>query len=188
MEFMPPRVAFRIVAFAQALNIFLTLPAWADTLFKPEGACSRSFIYRNRTYAVDSSRKLDGEGLRPVIKKNAQSEDLLNNYQTSLKSQRWTAYTGSLGLVMAAGGSIYANTLKNPIAQRDTRNMLLFPGLFLAVGSYVYGQLAIRNNEKTLEKAVDTYNDSAPTTEKIRVGLAPLSNDTGGEIKTQVPF
>ena len=171
----------------------------AEALFKADGSCSRSFIYRNRTYPLDSSRKLDGEGLRQLFTpehartardggKFSQAETLLNDYQAQLRASNWPAYVGTLGIVAAIGGSIYANTLTTPLGQRDTRYTFILSGLFLVVSSYAYGQIAIVQKEKTLEKAVDTYNDAVPNVDRIRVDLGPVSTGTGGEIKTEVPF
>lgn len=131
---------------------------------------------------------MDAEGMRFVLKKNSQSEQMLNDYQSKLKTSYIPAYTASLGIAMAIGGPLYASTLQSPLGQRDTRALLLFPGIFLAVASYAYAQYAIKVKEKTLEKAVEAYNDSAPAIDKVRVGLTPVSTGTGGEIKTQVPF
>lgn len=171
----------------------------AEALFKADGSCSRSFIYRNRTYPLDSSRKLDGEGLRQLFTperaktardgaKFSQAEVMLNDYQSRLKSSNWPAYLGTAGLVATIGGSIYANTLTTPLGQRDTRYTFILSGLFMVVSSYAYGQFALVQTEKTLEKAVDTYNDAVPNVDRIRVDLGPASTGTGGEIKTQVPF
>lgn len=160
----------------------------AEPLFKGDGACTRSFVYRNRTYPLDSSRKLDGEGLRTVVKTVSQSETLLNDYQTRLKSSSVPAYTATFGIAAAIGGSIYSNSIESNLGRRDTKYAFLLSGLFLTVASYAYGQFAIVQKEKVLEKAVNTYNDSVPEVERIRVDVAPLSDGSGGEIKTQVPF
>ncbi|MBI2606311.1 MAG: hypothetical protein HYW49_09555 [Deltaproteobacteria bacterium] len=169
---------------------FGALTASADTLLKPEGNCARSYIYRSRTYPVDSSRKLDGEGLRPVLRKNADSETLLNSYQTGLKTTRVPAYFGTLGLVALIGGPIYAAALdeNHPVGKHDIRRVALLGGVGVLVGSYFFGKYVIHNNEKNLEKAVQTYNDSASGMEKIQVGFTPLSTGDGGQIKTIVPF
>lgn len=162
--------------------------ALADTLFKPDGTCARSFVYRNRTYPVDSSRKLDGEGLRFLLKKQGQAEAMLNSYQSRLKSSRIPAYTGTLGLILAVGGPMYAGTLDTPLGQRDTRTIFVASGIALALGSYIYGQWAFKSKENILENAVNSYNDSVPEPEQIRVELTPLPTGSGGEIKTQVPL
>lgn len=145
-------------------------------------------MYRNRTYPLDSSRKLDGEGLRNVFKPVPQAEAMLNDYQSRLRSSSIPAYTATLGIAMAIGGPIYANSRETYLGQRDTRYAFLLSGLFLVVASYAYGQFAIVQKEKTLEKAVDTYNDSVPDQERIRVDLRPVTDGTGGEIRTLVPF
>lgn len=162
--------------------------AWADALFRPDSSCTRSFIYRNRTYPVDSSRKLDGEGLRFLLKKQGQAEQLLNDYQGKLKSSFIPGYVSTLGFASIIGGTIYSGAISSPLGQRDTRYAFLFTGIFLVVAGYAYGQYAIKDKEKTLEKAVESYNDAVPAPDRIRVELTPLPTGTGGEIKTQVPF
>lgn len=165
-----------------------SISASADSLFKPDNSCTRSFIYRNRSYPVDSSRKLDAEGLRFLLKKNPDAETLLNSYQNQLNASLIPAYTGALGIAMAVGGPLYAATLHSPLGQRDTRNVFLYSGIFMVAASYLYGQWAVSHKEKTLEKAVETYNDAVPEPERIRVELTPLPSGNGGEIKTQIPF
>ncbi len=159
----------------------------ADGLFNPDSTCSRSFIFQNKTYPVDSNRKQDGEGLRFVLKKNSQSEAMLNDYQGQLKSATLPAYIGTLGLAMAISGRFLAGT-KNDPGRRDTTYALVYPGILLAVSSYIYAQLGIKSKESVLEDAVNNYNTTASEKEKIRVDLLPLPTGDGGEIKTQVPF
>ncbi len=160
----------------------------ADSLFKPDGTCARSFIYRNRSYPVDSSRKLDGEGMRFVLKKSSQAETLLNDYQSRLKSSFAPAYVSTAGILIAITGPLYASSLKLGQDQKWTRLGTIIGGVFLAVGGYAYGQYALNQKEKTLEKAVETYNDAVPEPERVRIDLMPLPTGSGGEIKTQVPF
>ncbi len=113
---------------------------------------------------------------------------MLNDYQSRLKTSFIPAYIGSFGLALAIGGSLYAGTKGNPLGNRDTRNAFLFSGLFLAFGGYGYGHFIAKEKEKTLEKAIENYNDAVPEPERIRVDLMPLPSGTGGEIKTSVPF
>lgn len=126
--------------------------------------------------------------MRFILKSQTHSEVLLNDYQSRLKASYLPAYIGTAGLALAIGGPLYAGTISNPLGQRDTRNVTIFAGLFLAIAGYGYGQYALKEKEKTLEKAINTYNDAVPEPERIRVDLLPVSNGTGGEIKTQVPF
>lgn len=130
---------------------------------------------------------MDGEGLRMVLKNNSQSEAMLNDYQSQLKSATLPAYLGTLGLALAISGRFYAGTLNDP-GRRDTQMLMVYPGLALAIGSYIYAQLNIKKKENILEDAVNKYNAAAPEKERIRVDLLPLPTGDGGEIKTQVPF
>lgn len=157
-------------------------------LFQPDFSCTRSYIYHNRAHQVDSGRKQDGEGLRPLFTKNQQSLSLLNTYQNQAKKNYWPAWTASFGAGLLVGGNIYANSLSSPVGQSDTRLLFVSAGVFFIVSSLLYGQFAVKAREKTLQSAIDHYNDSAPQTEKIKVFLTPVVTGTGGEVKTLVPF
>lgn len=113
---------------------------------------------------------------------------MLNNYQSALSASKIPAYTGSLGIALAIGGPLYASTLSSPVGKDDTRKIFLFSGITLAIGSYFFGQWALHSKEKTLEKAVDTYNDAMPEPERIRIQLTPLPTGDGGEVKTYLPL
>jgi hypothetical protein len=126
--------------------------------------------------------------MRFIFSKNNQTEAILNDYQSRLRTSNWPAYTGSLGVAMLIGGPIYANTLHTPLGQRDTRNIFIATGVTLLVGSYFYGQWSLHKRENILEKGIQTYNDSVPEPERIQVGLTPTPTGDGGTIKTIVPF
>ncbi len=179
----------KITLFILILNLCWTwsLPAHADTFFKSDNNCVRSYTYRNRSFSIDSSRKLDGEGLRKVFKQVPQSESLLNDYQSNKKISNIPAYTGTIGFLSAAIGEIYASSLTYP-GKRDTRYVTILGGLGLLFGSYIFGKLLIKKNENTLGEAVNTYNRLSIPTEQIRVSLEPMANPDGGQIKTIVPF
>ncbi len=161
-------------------------------LFKPEIYCSRSFIHKEQVYPLDSSRKQDGEGLRFLFKKNSESENLLDSYQKGRRSMGWYPYVGSLGIATVIGGSIYAGTIEGTaIEQRNIRIAFLFGGLAIAAGSYWLSKKNMASNEKTLENAIDHYNDNAPESEKIRMNVAPLvgpDGEKGAMMQTEVGF
>lgn len=123
-----------------------------------------------------------------VLKSNSQAEEMLNDYQNRLKLSRISGYVATFGLALALGGTLYSTSVHGALGNRDTRAGFLFSGLLLAVGGYGYGLFALKEKEKVLEKAIETYNDSAPEPEKIRVNLVPVPTGTGGEVKTIVPF
>ncbi|MGE4231862.1 MAG: hypothetical protein AB7F43_00900 [Bacteriovoracia bacterium] len=166
----------------------------STALFKPDINCTRSFIYKNSTYPLDSNRKQDGEGFRFLAKKNSQSEAMLNDYQKSRIFASWTAYTGTLGAITLIAGNIYSSALIDEPGKTDTRYISIGVGAFLVLGSYIIGQLSIANNEKKLMKAIDNYNNGVSDSEKIRVGLTPLGSnmvegsEKGGAIQTQMKF
>jgi hypothetical protein len=160
----------------------------STTDLKPTTNCVRSYVYRDRIYAVDSNRKLDGEGLRKVLKQNPESEMLLNQYQKNLKISKITAFTGTLGLATFIGGSIYTTQTQNAVAKKDIRKISLYGGLSVLGISYLVGKWNFYNNEKTLKKAVEKYNESVDNEYKIQVNFTPTSTYDGGQIQTIVPF
>lgn len=193
-------IVFLALAVSLQANAFAAIGAGAapanqsqtnvDTgkLFEPEAGCIRTYTYKNKTYPADSSRKTDGEGLRGVFKNNSEAERLLNDYQSNIKRLRWPSYFGGVGVASMLAGLIYSEQLQTQLGRRDTRLTMIGGGGFLVIASYLYGQYARSSNEKTLEKAVDTYNDSVGEEEKIQVNLTPLTHEAGGKIQTIVPF
>ena len=170
------------------LTIFCIQSSRADTLFKAENNCLRSYVYRNRTFPVDSSRKMDGEGLRQVLRNSPQSEIMLNEYQGNLKSSKVPAYLGTVGLLVLVGGPIYASSLDSEIGASDTRTLSILTGAGILVSSYLFGKFSIKQNEAHLESAVEKYNQSVDKNEQINVSLSPTPMGDGGQIKTIVPF
>lgn len=157
-------------------------------LFEPEAGCVRTYIYKNKTYPADSSRKADGEGLRNLLKSNPDAEIFLNKYQSNIKRLRWPAYFGGIGVASMIGGLVYSEQLQTQLGRRDTRLAMIGGGGLLILASYAYGQFARSSNEKTLEKAINLYNGSVREEEKIQVNLTPLSHEAGGKVQTIVPF
>lgn len=157
--------------------------------FSSEANCIRHYIYKGCTYAVDSSRKMDGEGLRVVLRKYSPSEEMLNTYQKNLQSSKIPAYFGTVGLLSIIIGPIYASTLdESPLGKRDTRYVTLLGGASVLLGSYFWGITNINRNEARLSSAVSDYNNAVDRSEQIQVNFTPTQSGTGGEIKTIVPF
>lgn len=157
--------------------------------FSSEANCIRHYVYKGRTYAVDSSRKMDGEGLRVVLRKYSPSEEILNTYQKNLQSTKLPAYFGTVGLLSIIIGPIYAGTLEeSPLGRRDTRYVSLLGGAGILLGSYFWGITNINRNEARLADAVNDYNKSVDRAEQIQVNFTPTQSGDGGEIKTIVPF
>ncbi|MEW6055375.1 MAG: hypothetical protein AB1540_02075 [Bdellovibrionota bacterium] len=112
----------------------------------------------------------------------------MNDYQGRLKTSLIPAYVGTFGgLLVLGGGIIYSDNVPSNVGRRDTRYAFMLSGLFLVLAGYGYGQYALKEKEKALEKAVKIYNDSVPAPERVRVTVTP-TGDGGGEIKTEVPF
>lgn len=152
------------------------------------GHCYRAYTYHGRQFSVDSNRKLDAEGLRPVLKNNSESLELLNRYQDNLYASWIPAYTGTLGILMLIGGPIYANQIASPVGQHDTRKILVYSGISVIIGGYFFGQWSIKRNERRLEKAIDAYNRTANDYDKLSVGLAPNPSEPGARVDAIIPF
>ena len=162
-------------------------------LFQSEVLCSRFYLYHNKILAVDSSRKKDGEGLRPILSKNPEAERLLSTYQANQPPPSWPAYVGTLGVLTLIGGNIAAREVfsGSRIPQRNFRLATTILGGSLAIGSYVYTQVRLHRNEKNLEKAVSVYNASVSTEDRVRIGFEPSDpseGGAGGQVKTQFQF
>lgn len=158
-------------------------------LFKPEVSCTRYYSFRSRIYPADSSRKKDGEGLRQVLKSNPDAVALLNDYQATLKSPPWPAYIGTVGIATLIAGSLAAEHLgATKVRRNNIRWAFIGAGSSVILGSYFYSYRRMKNNEKTLDRAVDTYNNTAPPEDRIRVGFEPSEVGAGAQIKTEVKF
>ncbi len=132
---------------------------------------------------------MDGEGLRVVLRKNPDSEEILNSYQHHLRTSKIPAYFGTAGLLSLIIGPIYASTLdESPLGKRDTRYISLLGGAGVLFGSYFWGIWNINKNEKRLVGAVDGYNQAIDRSEQIQVNFTPTPSGDGGQIKTIVPF
>ncbi len=186
------RMILAILVIVLSLNwgVALALETSEAVLSKSttEANCIRHYIYKGRVYPVDSSRKMDGEGLRVVFKKYNPSEELLNSYQQNLRSSKIPAYFGTVGLLSLIIGPVYASTIDNTIGKRDTRYATIFGGASVLLGSYFWGIWNINRNENRLSSSVDQYNQAVDRAEQIQVNFTPTQTGDGGQIKTIVPF
>lgn len=171
------------------LSLLFTLTlTHAQSINQILSPCNRTFLYKGRTYSLDSSRNLDAEGLRFVFKNHAPSEELLNHYQQNYKLSVIPAYISTFGILTIIGTQIYANTMEAGRAQKNVRYIFSLSGLAIALGGYFYGQKRLGNQQATLEKAVEHYNLWANEKEKIQVNFSPTPEEKGGEVRTQVSF
>lgn len=179
------------------LFLFTMAFAFSDTvyaetghdLFKPEVTCSRIFSYHGKVLALDSGRKRDAEGLRPYLNGNSQAIELLNRYQSSLKAPPWPAYIGTFGIATMIGGNIAIEQFEETRKHRAYyRWGVIALGSGILLSSYFYGQRKMRNNERNLEDAISTYNNSAKPNDRLRVMLEPSEEGVGAQLRALFPF
>jgi hypothetical protein len=160
--------------------------AWGDgDVFIPNNPCTRHFSYRGAIQDLDSGHHQDGEGLKPIIKGNAEAEHLLADYQAGTKTRAWLAYTGSAGVAIILGGIFASPHLSDTrVGQRNVRFAFTAGGVATILGSYLWGRLSLNRNEDNLKKAVDTYNKTAPSDKRISWGVDLVPGGT--QLKTEV--
>jgi len=131
--------------------------------------CERSYTYEGKTLICDSSLRQDGEGLRPVLKNTPQATTELDQYQSTRREIKTTAYVASAGILVALISLLVAKSVSsdtsNPDASDNAGNIRKFGvggGLAIAVTSFIYGFTSLRANESRLDHAVQFYNSANP--------------------------
>jgi hypothetical protein len=122
--------------------------------------CERNFQYQGKNLTCDSSLRQDGEGLRPIIKDNAQAVSELDQYQNNRRTIKTAAYVASAGILIALVALLAskADTFDGP----SIRTIGVGSGLILTAGSFIYGFSALSANESHLDRAVQYYNGANP--------------------------
>ncbi len=137
-------------------------PLGAKDTVKPFG-CRRDFQYEGKVYTVDSFNRADGEHLRPYIADIPEAVDHLNLYQENKRNVQNVAYIGTAGLLLALTGIILSKQISANHAT-SVRNILVFSGGAIMVGSAVYAVNSLISNEENLINAVKSHNMAKPQT------------------------
>jgi hypothetical protein len=145
----------------------------AKNIVKPFG-CKRDFRYEGKLYSIDSFNRADGEHLRPYVESIPEAVSLLNTYQTNKRNVQNVAYIGTAGLLLALTGILFSKQISET-NQSSVRNVLVFSGLGIMVGSAVYAVNSLINNEENLLNAVKKHNTvKSKTPIEIQFGASLL--------------
>jgi hypothetical protein len=136
-----------------------------DPIKKPPNViplgCERPFIYKGETYSADSPQAQDASTLKEFVQTVPEANSILEDYQSNRSKSKLSAYTGTVGLLMAIlAGPISKQFNSN--SQASVRTALQVGGLAIAAGGFFYSFTLLRTNEYLLPKAVDAYNQAKP--------------------------
>lgn len=123
--------------------------------------CDRPFVYRGEVYSADPPQAQDASTLREFVKSVPEADSVLAEYQTNRSKSRISAYTGTVGLLLA----ILANPISrrfSPASQESIKTALQVGGLAIAAGGFFYSFTILRTNEYLLPRAVEAYNQAKP--------------------------
>jgi hypothetical protein len=138
----------------------LKLPTTKDAFH-----CERTFLYKGQTYGCDSYVQRDAERLRSFVADSPEAAAEIDTYQSNRKKVRTAAYVGSIGLLIAIGGFLtYKIQGGSGAAAINVRAYSLGAGFGITVGSVIFGLGVLNDNESHLDRAVEIYNKSHPST------------------------
>ncbi len=124
--------------------------------------CERSFIYRKKTYELDSNTRQDAENLRPYFLNIPPALAELDTYQTNRLKLRNMAYLGTLGFLIMVVGGIGSGRIHNPDLASTIGTLSFWGGLGTTAFSIGYSGVSIVQNEKHLRNGIQLYNDAHP--------------------------
>ncbi|MBI3534408.1 MAG: hypothetical protein HY072_02835 [Deltaproteobacteria bacterium] len=166
-------LALAVVMFSLHVNVSSAKEAYKKTpsvlktpkplFLKPPAikafGCQRKYLYEGKVLECDSNLSRDGENLRPILSQVPEALSELNIYQKNRRNIKYLSYLGTLGLTVMGLGLIFQSGKTGSEAVL-IRNLVFFPGVMLAGGSFIYGFVFLTANEEHLVRAVDTYNDA----------------------------
>ncbi len=130
--------------------------------------CDRLIRFKGRTLPCDSALRRDGESLRSIFEKTPTALDELDSYQSGRTAIKYSAYTGTAGLVLTLASGFFSNLLiSDPDETRSAERSELakkirMAGLGITVGGVVYGYSHLRSNEDHLRQAILNFNTAHP--------------------------
>ncbi len=121
--------------------------------------CQRTYTLQGKTYSCDSLLYRDGEKLRPLFEGLPDAISELNLYQKNKRIMTGTAYVSTIGILVF----LIANTFKGDSSERTPPlGWVAYSGLALSAGSFTYGFVLGKTNEKHLKNAIEFYNQAHP--------------------------
>jgi len=123
--------------------------------------CNRPFLYRGEIYSTDSPQAQDAQTLKTITRASPEAQVILTEYQENRKKSRISAYTGTLGTVIA----VFSTGFGRWLAPRDPKILqtaALLTGAAIAVEGFSYSLMLLRRNEDLLPRAASAYNQTKP--------------------------
>lgn len=128
--------------------------------------CDRLIRYNGKSFSCDSALTRDGENLRPILTDNPSALEMLDKYQDNRRKLKYTAYVGSLGIVMALAskwvGDLVVPDSRGTEAQERAQKWVRYGGIGITLGAIVYGLAELNSNERNLDEAIIRFNQSHP--------------------------
>jgi hypothetical protein len=123
--------------------------------------CDRPFSYRGDVYSTDSAQAQDAANLKNFVKSVPEADATIAEYQNNREKSKISAYTGTLGLLIAMLAPPISNQFTGP-SRTAILAALRVSGIAIAAGGFFYSFTLLRSNESLLPKAVGQYNQAKP--------------------------
>ncbi|MBC7396008.1 MAG: hypothetical protein H7333_01075 [Bdellovibrionales bacterium] len=126
--------------------------------------CDRPFAYQGEIYSVDAPQSQDASNLKYFTRSVPAAALLLEDYQTVREATRITAYICTVAVVVAVLAPQIARRIERspPWHAEHLAQVIRLSALAFAAGNVAYSFSVLRENEKLLSQAVNTYNQSSP--------------------------
>ncbi len=124
--------------------------------------CERYFVYRGKKLECDSNANQDAERLRPIMVDVPSALAELDTYQENHDKLRYTAYFGTIGVLLILGG-VFSRPVDFSTGAIRFGGYLALLGAGVTLNSILYGWSVLKTNEAHLSRAVENYNRVHPT-------------------------
>ncbi len=123
--------------------------------------CERYFVYQGEILECDSHLGRDGERLKRIIQDVPSALAELDLYQVNQERVKWTAYLGTLGLLVGIAAFVFGRPAFDSGAP-TLGGYFMLGGLGLTANSWIYGLSLQKVNESHLGRAVEYFNVAHP--------------------------
>ena len=126
------------------------------------GNCRRFIVEgESKPTPCDSNVENDALHLRPLVEENPAAKNELDTYQSNRRLVKRLPYYGTIGLGFIIAGLVLQKT-KNGTEGIAIRNVGLFTGGLIILGTATYGAILLNSNEAHLNRAIQLHNDANP--------------------------